>query len=433
LTEPFDIVILGLSITSSWGNGHATTYRSLVRGLAARGHRILFLERDAPWYADNRDAPHPEGVIVGIYADFSDLTLRFEKCVRDAGVVVVGSFVPEGAEIGEWVVSTSRGHTAFYDIDTPVTLERLESGLQDYITPALVSRYQTYFSFTGGPALRHIESHYGSPMARPLYCSVDPEKYHPCQEYFRWDLGYLGTYSADRQPGLESLLAEPARRWPGGRFAVVGAMYPEELSWPENVYRNIHLSPHQHAKFYSAQRFTLNITRQEMKKWGYSPSVRLFEAAACGIPIISDWWTGLDDFFEIGREILIARDPDDTLRFLRDTPEDRRRAIGARARERVLAEHTAAHRARQFENYLRELDDKALSGAPRRNGYGRQLAGGFEVRDSSQRKRKETGGEAGAVAQRISDLGGLFEPGRARVRDSQLDCAAPETRTSSGT
>jgi spore maturation protein CgeB len=348
-------VILGLSITSSWGNGHATTYRGLVRELVARGHDVLFLERDAPWYADNRDLPTPPYGRTQLYGSVAEVKERFASDVRDADLVVVGSYVPEGVAVGEWVTSVARGVTAFYDIDTPVTLAKLERGDFEYLEPRLIPRFTVYLSFTGGPLLLHLERFYGAPVARPLYCSFDPELYYPQPREPQWDLGYLGTYSDDRQGGLDQLLLEPARRWPGGAYVVAGPQYPETIVWPSNVERHEHLPPSAHRDFYNAQRFTLNITRADMIRAGYSPSVRLFEAAACATPIISDWWEGLDTFFKPGEEILIARSASDTLRYLRELTEDERQAIGTRGRARVLDGHTAAHRAIELETYAREL------------------------------------------------------------------------------
>lgn len=352
---PLDIVILGLSITSSWGNGHATTYRGLVRELTARGHRVLFLERDVPWYAENRDLPNPPYGRTALYRGVGELRRRWADAVRDADLVIVGSYVPDGVAVGEWVTSTARGATAFYDIDTPVTLAKLRRREWEYLTPALVSRYDLYLSFTGGPTLERIERTYGSPMARPLHCSVDASLYAPIPAERRWDLGYMGTYSDDRQPALERLLIEPARRWTPGRFVVAGPQYPATIEWPASVSRVTHLAPREHAAFYNAQRFTLNLTRADMIAAGYSPSVRLFEAAACGTPVISDSWPGLDAFFALGDEILVARGTADVLCYLRDLPEEARLAIGQRARRRVLAEHTAAHRAAELEGYAVEL------------------------------------------------------------------------------
>ncbi len=356
------VTILGLSITSSWGNGHATTYRGLVRALSRRGHAVTFLERNLPWYADNRDLAAPPYARTHIYRGLADLRRRFAACVREADLVIVGSYVPDGIAVGEWVQETARGLTAFYDIDTPVTVAALERAQCSYLTPALVAGYDLYLSFTGGPILRRLARVHGARMARPFYCAVDPELYCPEGVRPRWDLGYLGTYSVDRQPKLAELLIEPARAWPEGRFVVAGPQYPRGIGWPENVRRIQHLAPNRHRRFFNGQRFTLNVTRADMVRAGWSPSVRLFEAAACATPIISDWWDGLDTLFVPDREILIARSRGDVARILRRTGEDERRAIGNAARERVLAAHTAAHRVRELERYF---DQAFVRSAPR--------------------------------------------------------------------
>lgn len=346
------IVFLGLSITSSWGNGHATTYRGLVRELAARGHEVHFLERDVPWYAEHRDLTQLPHARVSLYRSLDELEHRFADTVRDADVVIVGSYVPDGVAVGRWVTETARGLTAFYDIDTPVTLASLANGTCEYLSRSLIPQYGMYLSFTGGPTLQTIERELGSPRALPLYCSVDPQLYAPEARTRRWALGYMGTYSDDRQPGLERMLLRPAREEPAMAFAVVGPQYPAHIEWPRNVERIDHLGPAQHRGFYNECGFTLNLTRRDMTRAGWSPSVRLFEAAACGVPIISDAWEGLGELFEPDREIIIARDTDDVLRALR-RPDGR--DLGRRARERVLAAHTAAHRAAALERYIEEM------------------------------------------------------------------------------
>lgn len=351
----FDMVILGLSITSSWGNGHATTYRGLVRALVANGHHVLFLERDVPWYASQRDLPRPPYGHTALYSSFEELRERFTPAVQHADVVMVGSYVPEGIAIGTWVTQIASGITAFYDIDTPVTLAKLYHGSCEYLCAQLIPRYDLYLSFTGGRTLERLEREYGAPMARPLYCAVDPSLYYPEVHTLSYDLGYMGTYSADRQAPLEELLLEPARSWPQGRFVVVGPQYPPTIQWPSNVERREHLSPEAHRHFYNNQRFTLNLTRAAMRQAGYSPSVRLFEAAACGTPIISDAWEGLETFFTPGQELLISRAPHETLQFLRDIREEERRSLGERARTRVLTAHTAAHRAETLQDYVLEV------------------------------------------------------------------------------
>lgn len=348
-------VILGLSITSSWGNGHATTYRGLVRGLAERGHEVLFLERDVTWYADNRDYPKSRYCGIGLYKDLNQLHTQFVGYVRKADVVIVGSYVPDGIAVGQWAIDTAQDLTAFYDIDTPVTLAKLERKECDYLSPELISRYQLYLSFTGGSTLQHIENHYRSPMARALYCSVDPKFYFPESRKKRWSLGYLGTYSKDRQPGLRELMLKPARQMPKQSFIVAGPQYPNTISWPQNLERITHLPPNLHRAFYNEQDFTLNITRDDMKEAGYSPSVRLFEAAACGTPIISDYWPGLETLLEPNKEILISKSAQETVHYLTEITPQTRAAIGACARERILAEHTASHRAVELEEYAAKL------------------------------------------------------------------------------
>ena len=356
-----DIVFLGLSITSSWGNGHATTYRGLLRELARQGHRVTFLERDVPWYALHRDLPEPPYGRTHLYASLDDLRTRFTATVRDADAVVVGSYVPDGREAGDWVMATARGITAFYDIDTPVTLAKLDAGDHAYLAPEQIAGYDLYLSFTGGPTLDRLQDVYGARCARAFHCAFDPESYYPEDAAPRWDLGYLGTYSDDRQPRVESLLIEPARRWPEGRFAVAGPMYPAAIDWPPNVMRNDHVPPAGHRAFYNAQRFTLNVTRDDMISAGWSPSVRLFEAAACATPIVSDVWDGIESLFEPGREVILARGTDEVLDVLRHMPDAERVVIGRRARERVMAEHTAAHRARALPVLLEEAANIAAT------------------------------------------------------------------------
>ena len=364
-----DIVIFGLSITSAWGNGHATTYRALARALHDRGHRVRFFERDQPWYADNRDLEDPSYAETFLYTSLDDLEQRFgfEQEIQ-ADLVIVGSYVPDGARLIEWVLPRVTGLAAFYDIDTPVTVARLERGNCEYLQPALIPRFDVYLSFAGGPILERLRVHHGARRVRPLYCSVDPGEYYPTGARRSFDLGFIGTYSADRQPALERLLIEPARRHPQGRFCVAGPQFPASIAWPRNVERIEHLPPHQHRDFYNDQRFTLNVTRADMVANGYSPSVRLFEAAACGVPIMTDEWAGLEEFFQPGAECLVARSADEVLGYLRDIGEPRRSEIAEQARRRVLAAHTALHRAIELEECVRDARANSSTDGPAHEG-----------------------------------------------------------------
>ena len=349
------IVILGLSISSSWGNGHATIYRGLVRELSARGHDVLFLERNAEGLAARRDLPSPPYGRAKLYSSVKVLKNRFTAAVHDADFVIVGSRIPEGIAVGEWVTGVAQGATAFYDLDTLPTMANLASGKSDYVSPSLIPRYYMYLSAVGGPLLRHLEKHYGSPMARPLYHSADATFYFPEQRASKWDLGYLGDYGADNQRTLERLLIEPARRWGEGRFAVAGTRYPRSIRWPRNIKRLTRATPARRRAFCNSERFALNVTPSSPNAAAFFPGASLFEAAACGTPIISDFFQGIETFFKPDDEILISHSPDETLIYLEEISELDRRRIGYRARERVLARHTVRHRAVELENYALEV------------------------------------------------------------------------------
>lgn len=341
------LVVLGLSLSSSWGNGHATTFRAILSAFAERGHDILFLEREREWYAAHRDLAEPDYCQLAYYREPSDLEDWRDEIVG-ADAVMVGSYVPDGIEVGRWVQQQARGTVCFYDIDTPVTLAALERGTCEYLSPELVPGYDIYFSFTAGPTLKKLEQEFGSPRARPLHCTADTTSYVPLDVPKRWDLSYLGTYSDDRQSTLERLLIEPARARPKLRFAVAGPQYPDHIEWPANVERIEHVAPADHPEFYAASRFTLNVTRADMIAAGWSPSVRLFEAAACGTPIISDRWAGIDDYFRPDDEIILADTKEDVLAALSADAQ----AIGVRARRVVLAHHSAKKRAEELEREL---------------------------------------------------------------------------------
>ncbi|RWQ21896.1 glycosyltransferase [Mesorhizobium sp.] len=359
MTKQLDIVFLGLSLSSSWGNGHATTFRGLLKGLHELGHRVTFLERDVPWYANHRDLRDPDFCALRYYETTAELQRDYARCLEQADIVVMGSFVPEGRVVIDIVASFCKGRFCFYDIDTPVTVAQLSADDCDYLSWRQIPYFDVYFSFTGGPMLGRLVEEFGARRAEPLYCSVDPERHHRTNDPIRWDLGYLGTYSADRQATLNALLLEPARHMPDRRFVVAGSQYPSDITWPDNVERIEHLPPADHAAFYSRQRYTLNVTRSSMIAAGWSPSVRLFEAAACGTPIISDRWPGLDSFFPASA-IHTAGETDDVIEILFGESERTRLAMARRARERVLASHTGAARAREFVTTLTQPRAAAL-------------------------------------------------------------------------
>jgi spore maturation protein CgeB len=351
MAASLDVAILGLSLRSAWGNGHATTFRALVRALLRRGHRVRFYERDRQWYAENQDLPEDLAPCLAVYDDIESLRAIHGREIAGADVTILGSFVPDGSGVADWLLDGARGIVAFYDIDTPVTLAKLRADDCGYLRADQIGRFDLYLSFTGGPTLDLLRRRYRA-RAEPLYCAVDPERYAPADVSPGYDLGYLGTYSPDRQRLLHWYLLEAAMAWPKGRFVVAGPQYPPGIRWPENVARIEHLAPARHRVFYASQRFTLNLTRADMTAAGWSPSVRLFEAAACGVPVISDAWPGIDSFFVPGKEILLAHEPGQVLEWLRRMPESARLQIGNAARRRALAEHTAEHRVQTLEGYI---------------------------------------------------------------------------------
>jgi spore maturation protein CgeB len=328
--------------------------------LDAREHDVLFLERDVPWYATTRDMPSPPYAATELYDSVNCLTERFRDAIHGADLVLLGSYVPDGAEIARFVLDSASGVVAFYDIDTPITLGALVDGTCEYLAPDLIPEFDAYLSFTGGPALECLTTRFGARRTHGFYCLVDPELYRPLPAPARrLALGFLGTYDAYRQRALSELLLEPATQLPRHDFMVAGPQYPPEVIWPRNVQRIEHIDPSRHRAFYASQRLTLNLTRRDMIEWGWSPSVRLFEAAACGVPIISDWWSGLDSFFEPGHEILIARSRDDVIEMITWSSDDDLARMAERARARTLREHTAEHRAIELEQLALECAEAA--------------------------------------------------------------------------
>jgi spore maturation protein CgeB len=339
----------------------------LCKALHARGHNIIFFERDTEWYAHNRDLPNPDFCEVRTFDTWSNVVPFARAELRDCDAAMVGSYFPDGIAAIREVLDSPVRYKAFYDIDTPITISQLrEAGRTDYLLKEQISGFDVYFSFTGGPMLKEIENRFGARLALPLYCSFDPQYYRrfPTSKRFACDLSYMGTYAPDRQPKIEEFFCRPARLLRKSSFILAGPQYPKSIQWPPNVRRIMHLNPRWHSRFYSSSRLTLNVTRRDMVRAGYSPSVRLFEAAASGAAIVSDNWPGLDTFFRPQQEILLPTCAEDVARYISDVSHEELRKIGSAAQERVLAEHTNSQRAMEFEEALekagklRETEDE---------------------------------------------------------------------------
>ena len=349
------ITIFGLTISSSWGNGHATPYRAILKALHRQGHDVTFYEKDVPYYAKHRDFSECEYCNLSLYSNWDSVRAEALECSRDSDAVICASFCPDGACVVDDVLEIVGPVKVFYDLDTPVTLASLERGDTPYLRAGQIREFDLYLSFTGGGTLDELVSRWGARLALPLYGCVDVETHTRVEvpAEFCCDFSYMGTYAADRQQKLETFFLEPARRLPAKKFVLAGSLYPWQWQWPANVQHFQHVSPRDHAALYSSSRLTLNITRNDMARWGYCPSGRFFEAAACGTPIISDWFEGLDRFFDCGRELLIARTAEEVISAV-SLPDSELATTAARARERTLSEHTGARRAQELISALEQ-------------------------------------------------------------------------------
>ncbi len=345
------LVIFGLTVSSSWGNGHAPLWRGLLTALLRAGHAVTFFERDVPYYAEHRDlASLGEGGELVLYADWQAALPAARRALASADAAIVTSYCPDGIDASRLVIDSRVPMRCFYDLDTPVTLARLSAGQNvGYLPPDGLAGFDLVLSYTGGGALDALRERLGARRVSALYGSVDPDLHRPAARLPRYEaaLSYLGTYAQDRQAALERLFLSPARSRPASRFVIGGAMYPPDFPWTRNIHFVRHLPPAEHPGFYSSSRLTLNVTRAAMAAMGWCPSGRLFEAAACGAPILSDAWQGLADFFEPGSEILVAETTQQALAAL-DLPDATLARTARRARERALEEHSAGRRATQL-------------------------------------------------------------------------------------
>lgn len=342
------IVIFGLTISSSWGNGHATLWRGLCKALHRLGHSIVFFERNRPYYAAARDWDSSAGTKLILYEDWASICGIAARDVRNADAAIVTSYCSDALGACDIIADIPHILSVFYDLDTPVTLCDLQAGKTlSYLGDRGLRDYDLVLSFTGGKALDDLQTMLGARRVAALYGHVDPDVHRPVPpvERYRADLSYLGTYAADRQRMLELLFVAAARERPTLRFVMGGAQYPDSFPWNANVYFVRHLPPEEHAAFFSSSRLTLNVTRRAMVHLGWCPSGRLFEAAACRTAILSDDWPGLHAFYTPGEQILLARTTEEALGALDSSDADIER-IALRAYERTLAEHTSQHRAR---------------------------------------------------------------------------------------
>jgi spore maturation protein CgeB len=356
------ITVFGLTISSSWGNGHATPYRAIFRALHGMGHEVHFFEKDVPYYRSRRDFESCDYCTLRLYSDWPQVRRLALQTANESDVVIAASYVPEGRRICAEILDLSRPLLVFYDLDTPITLQGVKNSTVEYLHSSQLAAFDLVLSFTGGDVLRELDEGYGARIVRPLYGCVDPDIYarvEPSAEFI-CDLSYMGTFAPDRQEKLGELFLEPARRHPSKRFLLAGPLYPADWQWPDNIRKMEHVAQQEHPRFYSSSRITLNITRGEMARNGWCPSGRFFEAAACGTPLITDAWEGLEDFFDLERDLRVvasAKDVEDALAL----PDGELRILAQQARERTLEEHTGQVRAAQLLQYLEEAQSVSFN------------------------------------------------------------------------
>lgn len=352
------IVIFGLTVSSSWGNGHATLWRGLCSAFARRGHEVVFFEHDLPFYASARDLMDlPGGGKLILYREWADIVSAARRHLANADVGMVTSYCPDGIAASDLILDSPARCRIFYDLDTPVTLASLRAGDPvPYLPLRGLADFDLVLSFTGGDSLNQLRDILGARRAEPLYGSADPEAHHPVEQRdcYSADLSYLGTWAADRDPVLRTLFLGAAARLPHAKFLIGGSKYETDFPWGPNIYFVNHVPPSEHPAFYCSSRLTLNVTRGAMASVGCCPSGRLFEAACCGAPVLTDYWPGLETFFDPGLEILPVSTTDEVLNALHLSDAELRHIAHA-ARERTLAHHTAAARVLEFESLLESV------------------------------------------------------------------------------
>jgi spore maturation protein CgeB len=349
------IAFFGSSLVSAYWNGAATYYRGIVRALHERGHSVVFYEPDAWQRQEHRDMADPPWAKVAVYEATSDAALQAVEDARSADLIVKASGVGVFDELLEAAVldiKTTSNIVVFWDVDAPATLDRLLGDANDPFA-SLISRYDAVFTYGGGEPVIRAYKNFGARQCVPIYNALDTSTHFPVppDHRFSGDLAFLGNRLPDREARVEEFFLKPTALLPNHRFLLGGSGWgdkPKSL----NVTYYDHIYTRDHNAFNSSPTAVLNVTRDSMARYGFSPATRVFEAAGAGACLITDEWEGIGMFFEPGREILVAANGEEVAEMVRSLSDYRAREIGAAALHRVLAEHTYAHRAEQVDALL---------------------------------------------------------------------------------
>jgi spore maturation protein CgeB len=353
------IAFFGSSLVSCYWNGAATYYRGLLKELARLGHTITFYEPDAFERQQHRDIPDPDWASVVVYPGTSDAWQRpLEDAANDADVLVKASGVGVfDRELEEAVPEMASPRTAcvYWDVDAPATLDAMAHDPRHHLRKA-IPRYDIVLTYGGGDPVVTAYEKAGARACVPIYNALDPATHHPvpAEPGYACDLGFLGNRLPDREERVEEFFLRAAALTPNHQFLLGGSGW-DDKPVPPNVRAIGHVGTGAHNAFFCSGLATLNINRDSMARYGFSPPTRVFEAAGAGACLITDQWIGIELFLEPGREVLVARDGAAVAEHLNALTPARARSIAEGARKRILAEHTYAHRAREVDALLKGL------------------------------------------------------------------------------
>ncbi|HTG44305.1 MAG TPA: glycosyltransferase [Verrucomicrobiae bacterium] len=356
MNKGLDIAFFGSSLVSAYWNGAATYYRGIIRALHERGHRVTFYEPDAYDRQQHRDLPDPDWAKVVVYpADKEKSALRALEQARGAGLIVKASGVGVFDDLLEQAVLEfkSPGTTVvFWDVDAPATLDRVQNNSKDPFGP-LIPHYDLILTYGGGAPVVNVYKSLGAQDCVPIYNALDPSTHFPVDPdpRFACDLAFLGNRLPDREARVEQFFLKVAGQMPEQKF-ILGGNGWQDKPLSSNIQYLGHVYTREHNALNCTPKAVLNISRESMARYGFSPATRVFEAAGAAACIITDAWEGIDHFFEPGREILVAHSGEEVEDQLRSLTPERARAIGQAAYQRVLLEHTYTHRAAQLEEVL---------------------------------------------------------------------------------
>ena len=350
-----NIAFFGSSLVSAYWNGAATYYRGIIRALHERGHRVTFYEPDAFERQQHRDLPDPEWAEVVVYEPTEDAVARSLERARDADFVVKASGVgvfDERLEAGVLELQTPETLVAFWDVDAPATLDRLEANPDD-LFHRLVPGYDLVLTYGGGEPVVSAYERLGARRCVPIYNALDPTTHYPVppSPNFAGTLGFLGNRLPDREARVEMFFLEAAAMLPDEPFLLGGSGWGDK-PMPENVRYLGHVYTNDHNAFNCTPKAVLNISRESMARYGFSPATRVFEAAGAGACLITDAWEGIELFLEPDKEVLVAKGGAEVAEHLQHLTSEEAGRIGERARRRMLHEHTYAHRVKTLEAVL---------------------------------------------------------------------------------